>query len=147
MPSTTAEKYVLYAGDKWNDQEWLKEKLRHVHAGLEVITVSNGLEVIQYISSLRDDQYYPSFIILEINMPVWDGIRTLSALKREYDWKEIPVIMLATPSEQKDAELSLKMGAEQCIAKPVKEDELKSVLENFSGYSLKQPVRKIILAG
>jgi CheY-like chemotaxis protein len=146
MQSNTAEKYILYAGDKWNDHEWVKEKLRHVHSGLEVITVSNGLEVIQYISSLRGDEYYPSLIILDINMPVWDGIRTLSTLKKEGDWRGIPVIMLATATQQKDAELSIKLGADRCITKPFKEDDLKSVLENLAGFSLKQPARKIIVA-
>jgi CheY-like chemotaxis protein len=141
-----AKKYILCAEDKWNDHEWLKQKMELVDSGLQVITFGNGLELIQYLSSLKNDQYYPSCIILDINMPVWDGIRTLSVLKKEQDWKDIPVIMLATLTQRKDAELSLKMGANQFINKPVREEELRSVSEIFTTNSIRQPSRKIIVA-
>jgi CheY-like chemotaxis protein len=67
-------------------------------------------------------------------MPIWDGIRTLKALKVDEKYKNIPVIMFTTSQSHRDNELSLKLGAQGFITKPVNQKDLHQLYHRFAEY-------------
>ncbi|MFH1800954.1 MAG: response regulator [Candidatus Omnitrophota bacterium] len=75
---------------------------------------------------------HPDLILLDVMMPVMDGIETLRALKQTSETCSIPVIML---SQKKETSLIMKtadMGAADYIPKPfLPEDLLKSIKRNI----------------
>ncbi len=83
----------------------------------------------------------PNMILLDIMLPIEDGMRILAKLKESPDYKEIPVIMLTAKNTEYDRVVGLDKGADDYIAKPFGMMELisriKAVLRR-SGSSKKE---------
>jgi CheY-like chemotaxis protein len=66
----------------------------------------------------------PDLIILDITMPVMNGIEMLEKLKGESDLKDIPVIMLTAESGKDNVMQIVKMGVKDYMVKPFKGEQL-----------------------
>ena len=124
--------YFLYADDDPDDQDFFKAMLNELEPSIGVILVNNGLELLQYLNNVVAKGNLPCCIILDINMPIWDGIRTLKALKVDEKYKNIPVIMFTTSRSLRDNELSLMLGAQGFITKPINQHDLKQLYNRFA---------------
>ena len=76
----------------------------------KIYEVYNGKEALEIIDSEEID-----LVLLDIMMPLMDGIRTLSMIREKYN---MPVIMLTAKSEDTDKILGLNVGADDYITKP-----------------------------
>lgn len=124
--------YFLYADDDPDDQDFFKMMIHEADPETGVVIVNNGLELIQFLDSVGEDGNKPCCIILDINMPVWDGIRTLKALKVDERLKTIPVVMFTTSMSLRDNELCLRLGAQAFITKPIRQTEFKQLYSRFT---------------
>lgn len=140
MTDFAAQKYLIYAEDDPDDQEIMRDMIAEVDPDLKVVVAENGLELIHYLNALLPDEYFPCFIILDMNMPVWNGIRTLEALKADHHYRDIPVVMFSTSSMQKDMDLAVRMGAREFITKPLTHGEIEEVTNKFATYCKQLPV-------
>ena len=66
----------------------------------------------------------PDLVILDVTMPVMDGVTMLIRLKENPDLKTTPVIMLTSESGQDNMLLITKLGARDYQIKPFKEGQL-----------------------
>jgi two-component system cell cycle response regulator len=66
----------------------------------------------------------PDLIILDITMPVMDGVTMLTKLKEDEELKKIPVIMLTAESGRDNVLHIAKLGIRDYLVKPFKEDQL-----------------------
>jgi len=89
----------------------------------------SGLEVIK--------KEKPDLIILDVMMPDMDGRDMLSAIKRDKDTRDVPIIMLTAKSEQIDRDQSLQLGAYEYITKPYDSYYLLRQIDNVLGKSKK----------
>ena len=80
-------------------------------AGYIVIEAKNGREALDILKS-RDDV---DLLLLDIMMPVMDGLMVLSELRRT---SSLPVILLTAKSEDSDKVVGLNLGADDYITKP-----------------------------
>jgi putative two-component system response regulator len=78
----------------------------------------NGQDALDKIPSAK-----PDVILLDLRMPVLDGIATLKILKADENLAKIPVIVVTANSEEKHN--ALKLGANDFLAKPIDTEELK----------------------
>lgn len=86
--------------------------------------VGNGKEALDY---LRHKEKYdksnssptPGIILLDLNMPVMNGIEFLRIAKTDKDLKKIPVIVLTTSKEENDRVESFNLSVAGYIIKPV----------------------------
>src|SRR5687767_2176865 len=124
--------YFLYADDDPDDQEFFKTMVSEIDPSISVVLVNNGLELLQYLNNVVPKNKLPCCIVLDINMPIWDGIRTLKALKVEDKYKGIPVIMFTTSRSLRDNELSLMLGAQGFITKPVNQKDFNKLYHKFA---------------
>ena len=88
----------------------------------EVITVESGKRCLEY---LRDDNT-PNIdcILLDIEMPLLDGFKTLSSIRHSEKLMKIPVMFLtatATPDTVKEA---IRLGVTSYLKKPFLPNEL-----------------------
>ncbi|MRR10006.1 response regulator [bacterium] len=86
--------------------------------------VGNGQEALDYLHRLgrcADPAACPTpgIILMDINMPVMNGIECLKALKADEQLKKIPVIMLTTSKEECDRVESFRLSVAGYIIKPV----------------------------
>ena len=85
----------------------------------EMSEAENGLEGLEVA---RQDK--PDLIVLDITMPVMNGIEMLGKLKEDPDMKDIPVIMLTAESGKDNVMQIVKMGVTDYIVKPFKGEQL-----------------------
>lgn len=124
--------YFLYADDDPDDQEFFESMVNEVDPEIGVVLVNNGLELLQFLNNVGSKSHLPCCIILDINMPIWDGIRTLKALKVDQKYMNIPVIMFTTSRSLRDNELSLMLGAQGFITKPVNQGDFNQLYQKFA---------------
>lgn len=75
-----------------------------------VIEAADGLEAIR-----KAEQLNPSIILLDIMMPVLDGIEVCRQIRK---FSRVPIIMLTARSEDDDRIMGLELGADDYITKP-----------------------------
>jgi len=88
-------------------------------ASYEVYTAQNGEEALEIMK--RENI---SLVLLDIGMPILDGLGVLDVKKQELSIKNIPVIMVSAFSERNIIEESLQKGANAYIKKPIDKQEL-----------------------
>ena len=66
----------------------------------------------------------PDLIILDVTMPVMDGVTMLTKLKEDAELKTIPVIMLTAESGRENVLQIARLGVRDYLVKPFKEDQL-----------------------
>ncbi len=81
--------------------------------GYDVITAKNGQEALEKMASL------PDLIILDLMMPVMDGLETCKRLKGDPRTARIPVLFLTARSGEVDEVIGLELGADDYIRKPI----------------------------
>jgi two-component system cell cycle response regulator len=66
----------------------------------------------------------PDLILLDVTMPVMDGVTMLTKLKEDPNLKQIPVIMLTAESGRDNVLHIARLGVRDYLVKPFKEDQL-----------------------
>ncbi len=64
------------------------------------------------------DRQLPKLILLDIMLPVEDGLSILKKIRNDNSTKKLPVIMLTAKSSEYDKVIGLEQGADDYIAKP-----------------------------
>jgi CheY-like chemotaxis protein len=141
MRPESREKYILYADDDSDDQETMRDMIAAIDPQLEVVSCENGMEALEFLRSLPENATYPCFIIMDINMPRFDGMQTLQKIKADKNLKNIPVVMFSTSSLDRDIDVSMKLGAQDYITKPVHSEEMARVTARFSDYCHELPTQ------
>lgn len=85
----------------------------------EIFEASNGVEGLAMASRER-----PDLIILDLTMPIMDGVEMLAKLKSSQELKSIPVVMLTAEAGRENVLKVAKMGVRDYLIKPFKEETL-----------------------
>ena len=72
------------------------------------------------------------FVLLDINMPVMDGLEFLEQVHRDGN-QPPPVIVVSTEGRQEDTQRGLEAGAVAYITKPFSSTELREVIDRLPG--------------
>ena len=110
---------VLVVDDEPQAVELLEEFL--TAKGYAVVGASSGEEALRRLKEER-----PHLMLLDIRMPVMDGLEVLRRA-REID-REVGIIMVTAVSEERTGREALRMGAYDYITKPLDFDYLERVL-------------------
>ncbi len=73
----------------------------------------------------------PCLIIMDIQMPVMDGLQAATIIKNDADTKDIPIIALTSYAMKGDKDRMLKVGFDEYISKPFKVTELLNTVSKF----------------
>jgi len=85
----------------------------------------NGLEALDILS--RENGI--DLILLDINMPVMNGVQFMEKLKKDNLYRNIPIIVISTEGKEEDTIRAMRLGAWGYIAKPFKSEALHDLLE------------------
>ncbi len=80
---------------------------------------ANGEEGLAVAASEK-----PDLIILDITMPVMDGVTMLTKLREDQALKDIPVVMLTAESGRENVAHIARLGVRDYLVKPFKDDQL-----------------------
>src|SRR4051812_29819525 len=85
----------------------------------EILEASNGMEGLSVAAKEQ-----PHLILLDVTMPVMDGVEMLTRLKADPALKAIPVIMLTAEGGRDNVLKIAKIGVRDYLVKPFKEEVL-----------------------
>lgn len=105
------KKKIFYAEDSDSLIKLMTYKLQN--EGYDISVFSNGEKVFE--SALKEK---PDLIILDLMMPIKDGLTVLKEIKGNPETSDIPVIMLTTNAEEDIILKALEEGATEYITKP-----------------------------
>ena len=129
----TADPVILYIDDDSDDCLILKSSLEDAGNNAKLICTASGEEAVAYLNSIESSAL-PRLIVLDLNMPRWDGRRTLHYLKSQPHLADIPVIVLSTSESKQDKDACAQLGAASYFKKPFHYDGYKSIIADFSRY-------------
>jgi two-component system, chemotaxis family, chemotaxis protein CheY len=95
--------------------------------GCEFADAANGLEALEILAREDDIQ----LILLDINMPVMNGVQFMEKAGLLGITRRIPVIVISTEGKEEDTVLALKLGAKGYLKKPFNPSDLYPLLEKI----------------
>ncbi|WP_309729704.1 response regulator [Chamaesiphon sp. OTE_75_metabat_556] len=105
----------------------------------------DGDDAIDYLN--RDgiyaneiDRLHPDLVILDLNLPGTDGREVLAVIKTNPHLKTIPIVILTTSSNPKDIQTCYQSGVNSYLLKPMKIDQLRSLVRILIDYWFKVAV-------
>jgi chemotaxis family two-component system response regulator Rcp1 len=112
---------VLLVDDNEADIDLMREILEVSRLHLEIATVSDGIEAINY---LRKKGSYaravrPDLILLDLNLPRKDGREVLQEIKEDSKLRLIPIVVMTSSAAEGDVVRSYSLGANCYVTKPV----------------------------
>jgi CheY-like chemotaxis protein len=91
---------------------------------VDVISATNGRQAIEIIH----DTPGLSMVLMDIMMPEMDGYETMREIRKEPQFRTLPILALTAKAMKGDREKCLDAGASDYIAKPVNTDQLLSLM-------------------
>jgi two-component system alkaline phosphatase synthesis response regulator PhoP len=145
---------ILVVDDEPDILEILKLNLQS--EGYKVSTAENGKKALK-----KADKINPDLIVLDLMMPIMDGIETCERLRLDSRYKNKLIIFLTARSEDYSQIAALDVGADDYITKPVKPrvflSKIKSLLRRklepndsilkYGNLSIDPEEYKVILSG
>ena len=93
----------------------------------EIVDAMNGQEALDILSLQNDIQ----LILLDINMPVMNGVQFLEKAAKSGLPSKIPIIVISTEGKEEDTLRGLKLGAKGYLKKPFNPTDLHSLIEKI----------------
>ncbi len=84
-----------------------------------IVEATDGVDALKKLS---EDTF--NLIIADINMPLMDGLKLLSLVRKNPAYQQIPVVIVTTEGAEVDREKGLKLGANAYLSKPIQTNEL-----------------------
>lgn len=123
--------FILVAEDDPDDQEILKLIVDAHFPDWQYHIVQNGQLVIDYLTSRSTVKTSLSLVLIDINMPVKDGIETLKYLRSIPDYKYLPVIAFSTSGNRWISDSFLKAGGNAYLQKPERMEQMVDLLSQL----------------
>jgi signal transduction histidine kinase/DNA-binding response OmpR family regulator len=108
---------ILVADDQLENRDWLMKLLTVV--GFSVQGANDGEAAIR-----RWQEWNPELILMDLHMPVMDGLEATRRIKGDPRGKETAIVILTASAMDHDRKVASESGADDFLAKPCQEDEL-----------------------
>jgi two-component system alkaline phosphatase synthesis response regulator PhoP len=123
-----AEKTILVVDDEKDLLDLIEYNLKK--EGFNVLKAENGEEGIE-----RAKEFHPDLVLMDIMMPMMDGMEAVEKMRKDDELKSIPIIFLTARSDEKTEVEGLNKGGDDYITKPISTTKLisriKAVLRRF----------------
>jgi CheY-like chemotaxis protein len=133
---------VLLVEDNEGDILLTREAFEESKVQADLSVVRNGQEALDFLFKRKDyeDAQKPDIILLDINIPIYNGHEVLQQIKTDEQLKTIPVIMLTTSNSQEDVKKSYEQHCNTYIVKPLNMDEFLKVILKIDEFWLQLSV-------
>lgn len=118
------KKKIMIVEDQFFLAEMIRTRLEYM--GYDTIYAENGaraLELLQHGS--------PDLIIMDVMMPVMDGMEATKRIRVDGKNKDIPIIFLTARARHEDRQEAIDAGATDYLAKPFESNQLTAMVEKW----------------
>ena len=88
----------------------------------EIVEASDGMDGLRKVTSDHFD-----LALIDINMPVMDGLKLVSLIRGEENIKDMPIVVVTTEGAKEDRERALSLGANEYLTKPIQANRVLAV--------------------
>jgi len=118
---------ILIVEDDVRNIYALSSVLESTGARLEI--ARNGREALDMLERSTGQRASAiDLVLMDIMMPVMDGLSAMRAIRQRSEWKRLPIIALTAKAMKDDQEVCLAAGANDYIAKPLDVEKLLSLI-------------------
>ncbi|MGX7732630.1 MULTISPECIES: response regulator [Rhodococcus] len=116
---------VLLVEDDPGDELMTREAFEDNKIGNELHVVRDGEEALDFLyqRGAHTGAPRPDLILLDLNLPKYDGRQVLEKIKSDPDLSDIPVVVLTTSAAEEDILRSYRLHANAYVTKPVDLDQ------------------------
>jgi two-component system, response regulator len=125
----------IIADDDSEDQILIQEAIKSIDIDIEYTSVFNGQQLLDLLLKRGvykdNEQAQPDAVILDLNMPVMDGLSALREIRCNSNLRELPVFVLYTLRKDDYSTLCRALGVAGLYVKPNTAEELRSILREI----------------
>ena len=127
-----------------DDEQDILELIRHTlnKEGYEVHVAANGQQAVEKALKIK-----PDLILMDVMMPVMDGMEACRQLKENPETSDLAIIFLTARSEEFAELAGFEAGADDYIAKPIRGrvllSRIRAILRRNSSISVEEEVVKL----
>ncbi len=132
---------ILLVEDNPSDVKLALHAFRKHRLANQVHVVRDGAEALEFIFctdryAARSIDDRPRVILLDLKLPLVDGLEVLRQIKGDPRTKMIPVVVLTSSHEDRDIVETHRLGVNSYIVKPVDFDQFSEVVRQLGFYWL-----------
>ena len=125
-------KPILLIEDDTVDAMTVKRALKELKVANAIHIAGDGEEALALLRNPQQER--PCIMLLDLNMPKMNGLEFLNIIKRDENFKRIPVIVLTTSTDEQDKLESFNIGVAGYMVKPVDYRQFVEVVKTIDLY-------------
>ena len=94
--------------------------------GAEIVEAQDGMDGLRKVTSDDFD-----LALIDINMPVMDGLKLISLIRAEDSLCEMPIVVITTEAASEDRARALSLGANEYLTKPIQSNQVLAVAKSL----------------
>lgn len=93
---------------------------------VDLVEAQDGMDGLRKVTSDHFD-----LALVDINMPVMDGLKLISLIRGEESLKAMPIVVITTEGAREDRERALALGADEYLTKPIQAHRVLQVAKSL----------------
>ena len=118
-------KRILIVEDSPTMRQLLVFALRRLK-DVDIVEAQDGMDGLRKVSSDHFD-----LALVDINMPVMDGLKLISLIRGEDSLRSIPIVVITTEGAKEDRERALSLGANEYLTKPIQANHVLTIVKSL----------------
>jgi two-component system, chemotaxis family, chemotaxis protein CheY len=116
---------VLIVEDSKASREFIAATVEAI-PGLEAVQTASGFEALKILPRHRFE-----LIITDINMPDINGLELINFVKKNPNYRDVPLFVITTEGREQDRERGLALGAAEYLVKPFSPESLEALVRRY----------------
>jgi len=130
---------ILLVEDNPNDLELALHALRKRKVTNHIHVARDGAEALDFLFAEgkyagRDVRQTPNVVLLDLKLPLVDGLEVLAKVKSDPRTSHVPIVVLTSSREERDLVESYQLGVNSYIVKPVSFEQFTAAIEQLELY-------------
>jgi two-component system chemotaxis response regulator CheY len=125
MELSMDRKRILIVEDSPTMRQLLVFALRRLK-DVDIVEAQDGMDGLRKVSSDHFD-----LALIDINMPVMDGLKLISLIRGEDSLCGIPIVVITTEGAKEDRERALSLGANEYLTKPIQANHVLTIVKSL----------------
>ena len=116
---------VLIVEDSKASREFIAATVESID-GLEAVQTASGFEALKILPRHRFE-----LIITDINMPDINGLELINFVKKNPNYRDVPLFIITTEGREQDRDRGMALGATEYLVKPFLPGSLEELLRRY----------------
>lgn len=141
------DRRILLVEDNKSDIDLALRAFRKAGVSYPIDIVEDGQEALDYLFCEnkyvdRNLSNHPVIVLLDLKLPIVDGLEVLKLIRSTPQTKDLIVIVLSSSREEKDITNAYNLGVNSYLTKPVNFEDFINTIEQIDNYWLKLNITK-----